>query len=819
MIRLLLLGGVRLTDAEGRDIRAVLQQPKRLAVLAYLATARPRNAQRRDSLVALFWPELSEERARASLSQALYFLRNNTNPNLVAELGRERVGLSHGAVWCDVVEFEGLLEAGQVEEALRLYDGDFMRGLHISDAPEWEKWLDEERERLRKLAVSAAWELATREETAGHAGLAVHWASWAAGMNPLDESGHRRLLELLDRTGDRGRALRTHEEWARRFEHELEVEPAEETLRLVEAIRGKTYRGGERPAPAALPERASRSEWVPAQPTARDWFVRPGASGAAPPSSPRRRRRLGAGLAAAAAVFVLTFGAFWATSNGNPPAAGTADRPPNRLAILPFDDASEGGQLRYFADGLAATLITHLTQVEELHVVSHSGVRQFRDGGASIDSIARALNVGSVVGGSVTESNGVYRVIVNLVDTHTGETLASERIERPRAELLALLDDLSSTVAWMLRQELRQQIRLTELRAGTEEPRAWEFVQRASEALDEAIERHDAGDLAGAEAAFAHALDLTSEAIAVDDEFVGAYVRRSEIFERSAWAAFVADPAVFAQRLDSAQAAVAQALEIAPQHAAALEQRGNLRLQRWVDARPSGQTSENLLIAAEQDLRAALRVQPNRARAEARLSQVLYQRGDFHEAYYAARRAYSSDAYVTRPDDILWRMFETAFEIGEDDEAGTWCDELRRRNAASWLYGKCTLMLLAWGGGEASDIRKALHAFEGAMSGTPPPMRPMAKGLLTMMLAANYASVGDRTNAEASIAAAKATGFSDIVLMAEEAAVRTMLGDFDRAQELIDAYIDAAPAHRRRITRSRWYEPLRTSGALVASDN
>jgi TolB-like protein len=531
-----------------------------------------------------------------------------------------------------------------------------------------------------------------------------------------------------------------------------------------------------------------------------------------------RRRRLT--LAGAVGVVVLTFGAFWATGRpeSHTPAPLPADRPPNRLAVLPFDDASEGGALRYFADGLAATLITHLTQVQELHVISHNGVRQFRDGGASIDSIARVLNVGSIVSGSVTESNGVYRVIVNLVDTHTGETLASEPIERPRAELLGLLDELSSTVAWMLRQELRQQIRLTELRAETSEPRAWEFVQRATEALDHAIERQDAGDMLGAEAAFTHALELTASATQIDDDYVGAYIKRSEIFERSMGAAFLTRPDAVGERLDSAEAAIETALRIAPQNAAALEQQGNLLLLRWVGARPAGQTSEDLLVAAERDLRNALRIQPNRARAEARLSQVLYQRGDFDEAYYAARRAYSSDAYVSRPADILWRLFETAFEIGEDDEAGTWCDELRRRDAASWLYGKCTLMLLAWGDGEEMDIRKALHSFELAVNGTPSQMRPMALGLLNMMLAGSYARVGDRGNAEASIAAARNSGYSDIALLAEEAAVRTQLGDYDRATDLIEQYVDAAPAHRRRITRSRWYEPLRERGLLLHPD-
>ncbi|MGH7505014.1 MAG: hypothetical protein ACRELX_05170, partial [Longimicrobiales bacterium] len=69
MIRLQFLGGVRLLDGDGHDIRAVMQQPKRLAVLAFLAVARPRGPQRRDALVGLFWAESDEASARRSLSQ------------------------------------------------------------------------------------------------------------------------------------------------------------------------------------------------------------------------------------------------------------------------------------------------------------------------------------------------------------------------------------------------------------------------------------------------------------------------------------------------------------------------------------------------------------------------------------------------------------------------------------------------------------------------------------------------------------------------------------------------------------------------------
>jgi serine/threonine-protein kinase len=75
MIEFRLLGTLHLTDAAGREVKSLLTRPRRLALLAYLAAATPRGLHRRDTLLALFWPELDQEHARAALRQALHVLR------------------------------------------------------------------------------------------------------------------------------------------------------------------------------------------------------------------------------------------------------------------------------------------------------------------------------------------------------------------------------------------------------------------------------------------------------------------------------------------------------------------------------------------------------------------------------------------------------------------------------------------------------------------------------------------------------------------------------------------------------------------------
>src|SRR6266480_4138024 len=65
-----------------------------MALLVHLAAAVPGGLHRRDTLLALFWPELDETHARAALSQALYVLRNALGDQGIVTRGDDEVGLS-----------------------------------------------------------------------------------------------------------------------------------------------------------------------------------------------------------------------------------------------------------------------------------------------------------------------------------------------------------------------------------------------------------------------------------------------------------------------------------------------------------------------------------------------------------------------------------------------------------------------------------------------------------------------------------------------------------------------------------------------------
>ena len=237
MIRFRILGGLDLRDHDGGELRAILAQPRRLGLLAYVAIAGRHGFVRRDQTLALFWPEQDSEHARAALNRALYYLRHALGDGVLISRGADEIALSTETWWCDATALEAAVHSGRHEDALDLYRGELLEGFFVSNAPGFEHWLDEERRRVSELASRAAWSLADVAEHRADWATASRWCQWAVDRAPLDEPGVQRLIAVLDRAGDRAGAVMAYERFARRIAGDLELSPAPETQALVDAVR------------------------------------------------------------------------------------------------------------------------------------------------------------------------------------------------------------------------------------------------------------------------------------------------------------------------------------------------------------------------------------------------------------------------------------------------------------------------------------------------------------------------------------------------------------------------------------------------------
>ncbi len=279
MLELRTLGTVDLR-ADGTNLDAILSQPTRMALLVYLAVGRPRGRHRRETLMHLLWPERDEASARAALRQTLHRVRESLRQEVVDGLGGQSVALVPDALWCDAVAFEEALEEGKPAEALALYGGPLLSGFYLSESPEFEHWVEEERARLARLAEHAACSLVEDAERRVSLEEAVRWARRAIELDPYEERNWRRLMALWDRQGERAAAVRAYEELARRLHQELEVEPSPETRATMEAIRDRRTL---HPEPLAAVVRHPAAKPSPPGRTM------PGAR--APPARPLRCRR------------------------------------------------------------------------------------------------------------------------------------------------------------------------------------------------------------------------------------------------------------------------------------------------------------------------------------------------------------------------------------------------------------------------------------------------------------------------------------------------------------------------------------------------
>ena len=590
MIEFRLLGTLHLTDAEGREVTSLLTRPRRLALLAYLAASTPRGFHRRDTLLALFWPELDQEHARAALRQALHVLREALGDDVVVTRGAEEVGLDFDRLWCDVVAFDDAVAAGRFGEALDCYQGHLLEGFFIPGAGEFERWVERERARRQQAASRSAQDLVEQCEAADDLHTAVAWARRAAHLAPHEEGPLRHLIMLLDRLGDRAGAVAAYEEFAKQLGMDLEAEPSAETKALLAAVRAR-----ETAAPVGLLNPPSD-----------------GAPHAAAAATPPRGRRVWwrATIAAGVASLVLSNAGGW---RGRVWPTAVADRIQS-LAVLPLENLSADTLRPWYAEGLTEALTTDLGRIRSLRVISRGGVKPFRATTMPLQEIARELQVDAVVEGGVQQSGGVVRVDVRLIKAATGYQLWADRFEAPVQNRFALEDSVARGIVSALALPVSSAEERVLQTTPTKNLEAYESYLRGKIRL----RRENREDDSVAITLLEHAVTLDPDFAAAQAELAHAYVLRVEQF---VWR----DTAV----IERAWVATEKALRLDPELAEAHFARGALL---------SGLSGRLAPEPAVEEYRRALELNPNLAQAHHGLGTIYLHLGLVDKAVDQFRR-------------------------------------------------------------------------------------------------------------------------------------------------------------------------------------
>lgn len=251
MFVLRLLGGAWVEGPEGH-LTGPITQRHNLALLAFLARA-PNGLVSRDKVVAYLWQDAGAGKARRSLSNALYVVRNALGENAVVTIGDD-VGLNRDLVQADATAFEQAAEEGRLEEAVALYTGPFLDGVHVKGQAEFAEWVEGERRRLKNLQMGILEALASSARERGDRGAEVAWWRKLATEDPYAPRFALGLMEALAATGNAPAAIRHAEVYAQLIESQFGGEPDPAVLALAEALRAhpearEEAAGGERERP------------------------------------------------------------------------------------------------------------------------------------------------------------------------------------------------------------------------------------------------------------------------------------------------------------------------------------------------------------------------------------------------------------------------------------------------------------------------------------------------------------------------------------------------------------------------------------------
>lgn len=387
ILRLQTLGGFAAETSAGE--RIVIRHRKAAALLTFLAVESGRDHSR-EELIALLWPETEEGRGRANLRQTLVRLRSSL-PGAIAEALEthdQRLGFARGALDVDWDRFCHALDQNaphRLEEAAELYRGPFLAGVAV-ESEAFSTWADGVRRLGEERIQGALRRLLDHYIAAGRCDLAIANGHRLLGLDPSQESVHRTLIELYCYQGRYRAALAQYERCRGALQKELAVEPDEAT----EALRGEILAYGRQGYPAAEMGRTT---------------LRAGAK---------------------------------AVTN----AAGIGPT----VAVLPFVDASPGGQAGHVAIGLTEELITALTRFRELQVMAAHSAFAYDSAGLSANRAGDLLGVRYRLEGSVQLADDRLRVTARLTETETGRHVWADRVELDGGGLFEVQDELTRRI-------------------------------------------------------------------------------------------------------------------------------------------------------------------------------------------------------------------------------------------------------------------------------------------------------------------------------------------------------------------------------------
>jgi TolB-like protein/DNA-binding winged helix-turn-helix (wHTH) protein/tetratricopeptide (TPR) repeat protein len=352
-------------------------------------------------------------------------------------------------------------------------------------------------------------------------------------------------------------------------------------------------------------------------------------------SAPRRRRAtlvvlgIAAMAAMAAGIGVLDFAASRARRVTPPPLSS--------IVVIPFEDLAAPESGNYFAEGMTDALITDLAQFPSLKVISRTSAVQYRHPAKTAPQIARELQVGAILEGTVVRSGSRVRVNVQLIDAIEDRHLWAQSYERDVRDILTVQQDVAGAVAQQVGAQLRPTPESSARAARTVNPDAYEAYLRG---------RYDLLPPYVTADRVQRAVTYFQEASRIDPGYAPAWAGLAEAYYQLGFAYFVHTLSP-AESIRLSEAAALKAVELDSLLAEAHLALARVRLAQWRWAE------------AAQESGRAMELDPADSRADSVYSMYLVAVGRAADAVAVVRRALDRDPFSADLNAKLsWWLFE-----------------------------------------------------------------------------------------------------------------------------------------------------------------
>lgn len=261
-----------------------------------------------------------------------------------------------------------------------------------------------------------------------------------------------------------------------------------------------------------------------------------------PPTFAGRRKNL-VPLAIAGLLIALAAGYFLIPR-------ASARRLDKSIAVLPFDNFSADKENAYFADGIQDDILTNLARIGDLKVISRTSVMPYRGQTHNVREIGQALNVATILEGSVRREGKRVRINVQLIDTATDKHMWAQVYDRELTDVFAIQSELAREIASALKATLSPDEQERIEKKPTDNGEAYLLYLQAHEIFDRPDRHHD--DLARVES-------LYEQAIQLDPSFALAHARLAHV---ESWSYYAIEPV--ASRAQKARTAANEAVRLQP---------------------------------------------------------------------------------------------------------------------------------------------------------------------------------------------------------------------------------------------------------------